>query len=83
MNDVPKERSEEWSDEEWQEATLKKMKPIPPARKAIQISSVMDSVGKYLILCLCDDGTIWQLSNLYCEDGGDPKWERFIQPPQD
>ncbi len=51
----------------------------PPARKVIQISSVMDSVGKYLILAVCNDGTIWSLTNLY---EGDPKWKLYVQPPQ-
>jgi hypothetical protein len=50
-------------------------------RKTISIASVMDSVGKYLILCVCDDGTIWQLANLYREGGEEPMWEPFPNPP--
>lgn len=55
--------------------------PKPP-RKAVQIASVMDSVGKYLVLCVCDDGSIWQLANLYRDRGKEPEWEPFPVPPQ-
>lgn len=48
-------------------------------RKVIQISSVIDSVGKYLVLAVCDDGTVWKLHGLY---EGDPFWEPFTAPPQ-
>jgi hypothetical protein len=51
-------------------------------RKTIQISSVMDSVGKYIVLALCHDGTIWQLANLYRENGKEPYWEPFPIPPR-
>jgi len=47
-------------------------------RKAVQISSQIDSVGKYLVLALCDDGTIWQLGGLY---EAKLKWEPFPHPP--
>jgi len=50
-----------------------------PKRKVIQIASVLDSVGKYFVLAVCNDGTIWQLDGLY---EGDCKWEKFVQPPQ-
>jgi len=48
-------------------------------RKVIQITSNIDSVGKYLILAVCNDGTIWKLDGLY---EGDPIWQPFITPPQ-
>jgi hypothetical protein len=47
-------------------------------RKTIQISMQIDSVGKYLVLALCDDGTIWQLDGLY---EGKSKWHLFPTPP--
>jgi hypothetical protein len=50
-------------------------------RKTIQVMSVLDSVGKYLVLAVCDDGTIWQLANLYREHGKEPYWEKFPTPP--
>lgn len=53
----------------------------PAKRKVIQIASVLDSVGKYLVLCVCDDGTVWQLANLYREGGREPEWEPFPVPP--
>lgn len=48
--------------------------------KTIQISTSIDSVGKYLVLALCDDGTIWKLSGLY---EGKPCWEPFPSPSAD
>ncbi len=47
-------------------------------RKTIQISMQIDSVGKYFVLALCDDGTIWKLFGLY---EGVPQWEPFPTPP--
>lgn len=47
-------------------------------RKVIQIMSVMDSVGKYLILAVCDDGTIWQMDGLY---EGNIGWSLIPSPP--
>lgn len=38
--------------------------PAAPPRKVIQIVSSIDG-GRYFILALCDDGTLWQLSGLY------------------
>lgn len=52
-----------------------------PLRKTVQISSQIDSHGKYLVLALCDDGTIWQLDNLYREGGKEPFWFPFPIPP--
>ncbi len=49
-------------------------------RKVIQIQSSIDSVGKYFVLAICNDGTIWKLSGLY---EGSPTWEPFPVPPQD
>lgn len=49
-----------------------------PKRKTIQVSSSIDPVGKYLVLALCDDGTLWRLSGLY---EGKPEWEPFPVPP--
>lgn len=49
-------------------------------RKVIQLVTSINMVGNYLILAVCNDGTIWQLHGLY---EGKPKWELFVQPPQD
>jgi hypothetical protein len=48
--------------------------------KVIHVSSSIDSVGKYLVLCVCDDGTIWKLHGLY---EGKPGWEAFPLPDSD
>lgn len=48
--------------------------------KVRQISSSIDNVGKYLVLAVCTDGSVWQLCNLYCEKGLEPYWEPFPQP---
>jgi hypothetical protein len=47
-------------------------------RKTIQIAMQIDPVGKYFVLALCDDGTIWQLEGLY---EGHPIWKSFPVPP--
>lgn len=47
-------------------------------RKVKQVVSSIDSVGKYLVLAVCDDGTLWQLDGLY---EGAPFWEPFPTPP--
>lgn len=47
-------------------------------RKPIQILHHFDERGKYFILALCDDGTIWLLDGLY---EGTPKWEPFPAVP--
>jgi hypothetical protein len=48
-------------------------------RKTIQISmQIGDTKGKYLILALCDDGTIWQVEGLY---EGKIEWIPFPVPP--
>lgn len=49
-------------------------------RKVVQLSSVIDGRGKYLVLALCNDGTIWQLDGLY---EGAAYWEPFPVPPID
>jgi hypothetical protein len=54
--------------------------PIKLNRKAIRITSNIDSLGKYFVLAVCNDGTIWKLDGLY---EGDPYWKRFVEPPQD
>jgi len=48
-------------------------------RKVIQITSSIDSVGKYFILAVCNDGTLWKLDGLY---EGEPTWGVFPSPPQ-
>jgi hypothetical protein len=45
--------------------------------KIVHITSVMDSVGKYLVLALDSDGHLWQLSGLY---EGSPHWKHFPVP---
>jgi len=50
-------------------------------RKVIQVVSSIDSVGKYFILAVCDNGSLWQLTNLYREHGNEPTWESFPVPP--
>jgi len=55
--------------------------PIPivmPIRKVTQVVSNIDSVGKYFILAVCNDGTLWKLDGLY---EGNVKWEPFPTPP--
>lgn len=47
-------------------------------RKVIQVAMQIDSVGKYFVLALCDDGTLWQLEGLY---EGKAKWTPFPVPP--
>jgi hypothetical protein len=47
-------------------------------RKVINVAVQIDRVGKYFILALCDDGTLWQLDGLY---EGRPKWNPFPAPP--
>jgi len=49
-------------------------------RKVIQVVSSIDPVGKYFILAVCDDGTLWKLDGLY---EGSSVWEPFPVPPQD
>ncbi len=49
-------------------------------RKVIQVMSSIDVVGKYLILAVCNDGTLWKLDGLY---EGEPKWESFPTPPKE
>lgn len=48
-------------------------------RKVVQVCSVIDSVGKYFVLAVCEDGSLWQLSGLY---EGEPYWKPFPAPPQ-
>ena len=38
----------------------------------------IDPVGKYFVLALCDDGTIWQLEESY---EGKLEWHPFPVPP--
>ena len=47
-------------------------------RKVIQVCCSIDSVGKYFIMAVCDDGSLWQLGGLY---EGEPKWDPFVVPP--
>jgi len=47
-------------------------------RKVIQVACNIDPAGKYFILALCNDGTLWKLSGLY---EGKPEWETFPTPP--
>lgn len=51
---------------------------LPRSPKVIQITSSIDPVGKYFIVALRDDGTLWKLHGLY---EGEPKWEPFPTPP--
>lgn len=50
----------------------------PPMRVVVQLSSAFTADGRYFVLALCNDGTIWKLHGLY---EGDPKWESFPIPP--
>ena len=47
-------------------------------RKLVQVASCMSSNGSYLVLGLCSDGTLWQLSGAY---EGKPSWETYPVPP--
>lgn len=47
-------------------------------RKVVQIATNIDSVGRYFILAVCDDGTLWQLNGLY---EADASWKPFPTPP--
>ncbi len=47
-------------------------------RKPIQVSSHFDETGRYFVLALYNDGTLWRLSGLY---EGKPEWESFVAPP--
>jgi hypothetical protein len=47
-------------------------------RKVVQISMAMNEYGKYFVLALCDDGTLWQLEGLH---EGIPSWKSFPVPP--
>lgn len=49
-------------------------------RKVIQLVTSIDSVGKYLVLAVCNDGTIWQLNGLY---EGQWEWEQKPTPPKE
>jgi len=49
-----------------------------PVRKVVQIVSSIDGTGRYFIVALCNDGTLWKLSGLY---EGKPEWETFPTPP--
>jgi hypothetical protein len=90
MNDTPEER-EERQQEKLNKFRQQKIaahsgfghpaQPFPKperGRRVIQVSSSIDSVGKYFILALCDDGSLWQLGGLY---EGTPHWSPFITPP--
>jgi len=49
-------------------------------RKVIQVMSVLDSVGgKYLVIAVCDDGTLWQMGGLY---EGKMEWTQIPAPPE-
>jgi len=54
------------------------MSLVLPIRKVVQITSSIDSHGKYFIMALCNDGTLWKLGGLY---EGNPEWEPFPIPP--
>jgi len=45
--------------------------------KLVQVTAVLDPVGKYLVLALDSDGKLWQLSGLY---EGSPHWKTFPVP---
>jgi hypothetical protein len=47
-------------------------------RKVKQIAINIDSVGKYLVIAVCDDGTLWQMSGLY---EGQISWHQIPAPP--
>lgn len=65
----------------------KKNKPSNPSafppeeRKVIQVSASTDSRGRYFILAVCDDGSLWKLSDLY-QENGEPNWKPFPAPPR-
>lgn len=48
-----------------------------PTRKTIQVTAVMEA-GRYLVLALCDDGTIWKMGGLY---EGAIVWTAVPTPP--
>jgi len=45
--------------------------------KVKQVSISIDPVGKYFILAVAEDGTLWQLEDLY---EGKPTWRSFPSP---
>lgn len=47
-------------------------------RQTVQITSHFDATGRYFVLALCNDGTLWKLSGLY---EGEPVWDSFPVPP--
>lgn len=47
-------------------------------RKVIDVKVHFDQQGRYFVLALCDDGTLWKLHGLY---EGSPAWEPFPTPP--
>lgn len=47
-------------------------------RRCIQMSSSFMPDGRYFIIALCDDGTLWQLGGVY---ESKPEWKRLISPP--
>lgn len=47
-------------------------------RRVIQISASIDSVGKYFVVAVCNDGTLWQMGGLY---EGEIRWDPIISPP--
>lgn len=49
------------------------------SRKPIQVTAQFDDVGRYFVLAICDDGTVWKLIGLY---EGKPEWELFPGIPQ-
>ena len=63
----------------------KKTKPTTSSslegRKVIQVSASIDQRGRYFILAVCDDGSLWKLDDLYRENG-EPNWKSFPVPPR-
>jgi hypothetical protein len=45
--------------------------------KVIQMTSSIDSVGKYFIVAVCEDGSIWQMGKLY---EGNIEWTELPRP---
>jgi hypothetical protein len=65
------------SEEEIDEENIQTKRKIV-GRKVISVISHFDHSGRYFILALCDDGTLWKMRGLY---EGTPQWESFPMPP--
>ncbi len=48
-------------------------------KKVVQVAMTIDSVGKYFVLAVCSDGTLYQLEGLY---EGKARWTPFPLPQE-